>query len=1144
MERKRKRADKAIVPKICFERVKAFVDTDAGFVPTTSKMDLLTGHAFTSLLKNLGTRGNMPEDVTLEIFRETRRLKLQDVEKEYQEWIREMHEFFDEEVECEDQPHSIVPGHLKELGFSQEVYRVYSHMNRKGSLWKQGTRLKFYKGLPGHKKDFYATLEYFLADGLSEDKGNTKVICRPMDIAKAEGSSLIFEEESSRFEMGKSVAVPIEFLTLDKCEILQDNEWKRICDNKHLHSAGEIEILDKKTIQGLGLDGGITTVVKAGVKPFHYIYAVVRPNIYMKSIKEGKEMNPIDQRSIVKKAMQMKLQLRNLDSSEKGDEENFETDISMLVNEKSINNIQGFYCFGIENGDFRRFYTKAGKYTLTLSVMDEGNSEGMLEKTLVVNVLPSDKVGKWILQNVEGSGIPVCRLGSEIGPLLLQCLDEYGNVKNVDVTEDSRFEVWSGERKLEIDLSVRDISRQEKSRTSLLIEAIKLTGGLLRGIAMDYAALLKLVVSNKPVASMELNVLPGEMASIQVVSIDDIDNCLQTGDVIHLFTLQVMDGSGNPVEKGRKVVLQLDNVELQDSQGLDRMVDDKGCICLGGLLKVTGPFNSRATICVYSENQKLMYKKEFFLLKRTLQIVSTIPKNCVAGGSLCDTTVQIVDENGNVDKTMTGGQHFVHVEQHLYPMKEGTCCIKEIQLPDQPGPWYCHINHMMSRELEAQIEINLVPCEYSSDMPDTPAGNDKSPKLLHDKTRVQKDLKRLGQSLIAHLEDLKKKMGIYLNKLKKAEDELDKLNDHKKAKLDRISVIEGEIESLQIQAENIQQGSMIGGQDKNDISAERIAQEISKTSFPAKFFLEAFCSGSFLSAEAGNPLIADILGVVCLLASTKDAALSQALAEFIGLENMIAVVCKTNEAASLLIRLNKVDHTIDETWGLYKLMRNQNRNIQGKLRMFILEDMRCYCKEQDESHPQKLLNIEEPRLENGTVPNGFKGYAVNLLHLNEEHLDFRVACEDHGGLRGSLFYSLLKELQVYDTRKNLFSARDVLTTGGISLDGGLIRERGCEDFGTREQAKIIFPLYSKDCEEIPNMRFINHISQSMQVEDDLKAQKQELQQCKAQLRELEDRMKFVKKQVKAREEKCLVVSDEMERQKEDVAQLQDNLRNL
>lgn len=66
----------------------------------------------------------------------------------------------------------------------------------------------------------------------------------------------------------------------------------------------------------------------------------------------------------------------------------------------------------------------------------------------------------------------------------------------------------------------------------------------------------------------------------------------------------------------------------------------------------------------------------------------------------------------------------------------------------------------------------------------------------------------------------------------------------------------------------------------------------------------------------------------------------RALAEFIGLESMIAVVCKTNEAASLLIRLNKVDHTIDETWGLYKLMRNQNRNIQGKLRMFILEDMR------------------------------------------------------------------------------------------------------------------------------------------------------------------------------------------------------------
>jgi hypothetical protein len=45
----------------CFQRVKAFIDTDAGFVPTHSKMDLLSKHAFTEALMSLGLPQGTPK---------------------------------------------------------------------------------------------------------------------------------------------------------------------------------------------------------------------------------------------------------------------------------------------------------------------------------------------------------------------------------------------------------------------------------------------------------------------------------------------------------------------------------------------------------------------------------------------------------------------------------------------------------------------------------------------------------------------------------------------------------------------------------------------------------------------------------------------------------------------------------------------------------------------------------------------------------------------------------------------------------------------------------------------------------------------------------------------------------------------------
>ena len=89
--------------------------------------------------------------------------------------------------------------------------------------------------------------------------------------------------------------------------------------------------------------------------------------------------------------------------------------------------------------------------------------------------------------------------------------------------------------------------------------------------------------------------------------------------------------------------------------------------------------------------------------------------------------------------------------------------------------------------------------------------------------------------------------------------------------------------------------------------------------------------------------------------------------------------------------------------------------------------------------------MEEPRLRNGAIPEGFIGYAVNMLVLNDELVKLKTS---KGGLRETLFYHLFKNLQVYETSKHLSRAREALTSGGISLDGTFIHQkRGSKYFG-------------------------------------------------------------------------------------------------
>ena len=122
---------------------------------------------------------------------------------------------------------------------------------------------------------------------------------------------------------------------------------------------------------------GLKCQVKAGTKPFSQIYAVVRSKQFVKQQRDGKCFSTIEQKTIMKESMQMKLKIKTKISSipcsiGDGASEQTDLDISVIVEERAVKGIHGFYVFSIDSADFKQFYTKAGSYIFTFSLVSSG----------------------------------------------------------------------------------------------------------------------------------------------------------------------------------------------------------------------------------------------------------------------------------------------------------------------------------------------------------------------------------------------------------------------------------------------------------------------------------------------------------------------------------------------------------------------------------------------------------------------------------------------------------------------------------------------------------------------------------------------------------------------------------------------------
>lgn len=186
--------------------------------------------------------------------------------------------------------------------------------------------------------------------------------------------------------------------------------------------------------------------------------------------------------------------------------------------------------------------------------------------------------------------------------------------------------------------------------------------------------------------------------------------------------------------------------------------------------------------------------------------------------------------------------------------------------------------------------------------------------------------------------------------------------------------------------------------------------------------------------------------------------------EFLGVENMLAIICGSRSAAEC-VGIPHIGGAVNKSKGLSGFARSHNLRISGRYRVITLIDESSFYKCADgspavkESHPQKLLNIG-PVIKPGSERLvGSLGYAVNMITLTEEQLRIRVAgC----GLRESLFFMLFGYLEVFDTTNNMIRARKNIRTTAVSLDGGLIRARNQFELGSREDPVVWFPAVQRN----------------------------------------------------------------------------------
>ncbi|KAH9724071.1 Structural maintenance of chromosomes flexible hinge domain-containing protein GMI1 [Citrus sinensis] len=980
MDLRQRKGEKAhLLKKFCL-RVKY---TDAGFNPTPSKLSAF----FSEIILNSA-------DVNVEIRRDGKLLTPIQLEKDYQEWLLNMHDHYDAEKDCGvDQPILLV-GHknIKPLVISTDVARVHKVVKKKGAMWKSGQKVKLLKGAYAgiHNNDVYATIEYFVIEGLQGDAGGeARIICRPLAVPDEKGCVLAVNNGNASLHIGSSLSLPIGVIDSEKCVPVNKNVWDQQLEKYRQKSPSTIELLKETQCQELEIDGVLPSSAIAGQNPPREIVAVVRPASFISS----SASKNLVQKYIVKNSSEMLMEVKF-----KCEDENLEDVVPLYtarVAPSSRKGYQGLYIFEV-GCKFPKLFQNAGAYTFSFH-LTETSCKSCEKKVLVKG---SSEVGKWKLLDTKERPELRVRVGSFLPPLSVACYDIYDN--RIPFESKPQFLVKIKPSKI---IKVEDKLKWNLSpdKLTLNIQDILVASSKLDEIRPDYRATLVISSKDKPVSvSIPCRVTPGSLKNVAVHPQNL--GILLPGSVIKMLKLEMFDAFYNNVKKGLEVELNVDGFCIEDQLGLRRKVDGYGCIDLSGLLKVKAGYGKNVSLSVLSDNG-VIFKQDFQTEKRELRVISGVPECCTVGSQLEDITFEIVDSKGAVDVTIhdddkSGQSHTLTIKSDLintensirYAFRQGRCTVPAISLPQNEG-CFCFVPIVRAPKLE-------------SDDIRTPCSGGKV-FLLE------------GPSPIKHV------------------------GNHMVPIMKIVNELESEVRNY---------GLCIGRHEKalkllNDQKME-VEEVLSK--------LQVICCSTkeFLYSKPRSNFMEDVVGPVALIGTVCTNKLSRTLAEYLGEHQMLALVCRSFEAAFALEKYEQ-DGTIDRKCALHATAAALGKSIDGRYLVICLEGIRPYSGKFGSNDPQRKLALPAPTLPKGNIPAGFVGYAVNMVNLDDHHMHIRTSAGN--GLRETLLYRLFGKLQVYKTRKDMIEAHTCIRHGAVSLDGGILKEDGIISLGCGNPT-ICFPI--------------------------------------------------------------------------------------
>ncbi|KAK2635775.1 hypothetical protein Ddye_030567 [Dipteronia dyeriana] len=1068
MDFRQKKGDKASLLKRCSMRVKCFIDTDAGFNPTHSKTDLAQKNPFTTTLKNFGVRLLKEEkEINVEIYRAGKLITPLQLEKDYQDWLLQMHDLYDEEINCgEDQPVLVInPRNKKTLGITSDVVRVHQVLKRKGTTWKGGQKIKVLKGACAgvHKNNIYATLEYFLIEGFQGDAGGeARIICRPLGLPDKNGCVLAVNDGITSLDICSSLSLPINVIDSGKCVCMDNIDWDRQVEKQLDKTPSTIDLLNTTQCQELGIDGALPVNANAEQAPPRKIVAVIRPA----SFNSSSPSTNLDQKYIVKNNSEMVMEVKFSATNILKDVRNIYTS---RVTPSSCKGFQGLYIFNLEC-KFPVFFQTAGAYTFSFH-LTESSCKSCERRILVKG---SSKIGKWrLLSNKQRSEFNV-RVGSCFPPLSIACYDIYDNripfasLSEVMVKLKTSKSVSVYEHKFKTHLSA--------DKLTLNIKDIMIESNELDTIRPHYKASLEISSLHELVSmSIQCQVTPGPLKHV-IVRPPILENILLLGSVIKELKLEMFDAYSNHVEEGLEVKLNVDGFCCEDPFGLKRKVDDCGCIDLGGLLKVTAGYGRSASFSVLSENE-IIFMQEFQTENRELRVSSGVPECCTAGSLLEDVVFEIVDSKGDIDVTVhddekSGQSHTLTIksvsvsmeDSVRYAFRHGRCSVPAIPLPLNEGLFCIVAAHSRYSELHLSVKVApifflmiifvitntaliiddpyaQIPVVAAPEVkPEIQASSSSKMVVPLEASPSLKNVDNLMMTVVGSEKEIVK----YGLRIKKYEDK-SKVLTYQKARIEQMLFgLEASIEPhiLNHLCSLTTKEEIIKRIESKDQSAAAILCGLNKEFSPHINFME------------------EVVGPVALIGTVCTNLLSSVLAEYLGEDQMLAVVCRSFEAVCALEMYEK-NGEVDFTCALHALAAALGKSIVGRFNVICLEDISPYTGVINGSDLQRRLALPDPILPSGNVPPGFLGYAVNTINLDRPHLQTMTLAGY--GLRETLFYRLFGKLQIYRTREYMIQARACINYGAVSLDGGILRENGIISLG-HGSPEICFPVVLSDAE--------------------------------------------------------------------------------